>query len=353
VLLTALGGVVAVAQAQPGTITYTLSGTPGQNGWWVSPVVVHWSVTGSPQSSSGCEAALLISDDTPGTTRTCSVTWTDSSITKTTTETIRIDQTPPVATAATPARPPDAGGWFNHPVTITWSGTDNFTAQPPCTSTTYAGPDDPAASLTGTCRDAAGNVSAPLAFGLAYDATPPTLTRLAGQAGDRTATLTWQASPDAASITVTRAPAGAVASVVYRGGGDRFRDRGLRNGIAYHYVVVAADAAGNAAQRDVDVVPGRLTAPAPGARLTAPPLLRWVVVARARYYNVQLFRGSHKVLSAWPTRAKLQLTRAWHFGGRRQRLRPGTYRWFVWPGYGTRAAQRYGRLLGHRTFTIV
>lgn len=354
-LVVLVGGAATGASAQPGTITYTLSGVSGQNGWWVGPVVVRWTVTGDAQSSNGCDAAVLIKDDTPGTTRTCSVTWADNSTTQTTTATIRIDQTPPVATVASPSRPPDAGGWFNHPVTIAWSGTDNLTAQPVCATTTYGGPDNAAAALTGTCRDDAGNVSAPLAFGLSYDATPPTLAPPVGVAGHRTATLTWKASPDASAITVTRSPgvARAAKSVVYQGAGHRFVDRRLRDEVTYHYVVTATDAAGNAVQQAVAVTPGRLTAPAPRARLTAPPLLGWVAVPGARYYNVQLFRGTRKVLSVWPTAHRLRLTRTWRFEGRRMRLAPGTYRWFVWPGYGRRAQQRYGRLLGHRTFTVV
>jgi hypothetical protein len=76
-------------------------------------------------------------------------------------------------------------------------------------------------------------------------------------------------------------------------------------------------------------------------------------VRRARYYNVQLFRGGRKILSAWPTRAIYQLKRHWTFRGRRYRLSPGIYRWYVWPGYGARAEHRFGRLLVKRRFKIV
>jgi hypothetical protein len=96
-----------------------------------------------------------------------------------------------------------------------------------------------------------------------------------------------------------------------------------------------------------------LLAPRGGARVTKPPLLRWRPVARARYYNVQVFRGGRKVLSAWPTRARLRLGARWKFAGRVQRLTPGVYRWFVWPGYGTPSARRYGQLLGQSTFIVV
>jgi hypothetical protein len=35
------------------------------------------------------------------------------------------------------------------------------------------------------------------------------------------------------------------------------------------------------------------------------------------------------------------------------RLSPGRYRWYVWPAYGDRADERYGRLIGHSSFSIV
>jgi hypothetical protein len=95
-----------------------------------------------------------------------------------------------------------------------------------------------------------------------------------------------------------------------------------------------------------------LQLPAPGARVTAPPRLVWTPRRGANYYNVQLFRGTHKVLSAWPRRARLQLTFAWRYGGRTYRLTPGDYRWYVWPGVGLRSKARYGSLLGDSRFVV-
>ncbi len=71
----------------------------------------------------------------------------------------------------------------------------------------------------------------------------------------------------------------------------------------------------------------------------------------ASYYNVQVFRGKRKILSTWPTKPRLRLRTRWHYGGQVQRLTAGTYRWYVWPGYGPRGRHRYGKLLGRRTFT--
>jgi hypothetical protein len=99
----------------------------------------------------------------------------------------------------------------------------------------------------------------------------------------------------------------------------------------------------------------RLLSPAANAtvRTRRPPLLRWMPVQRARYYNVQLFRGDRKVLSAWPARPRYQIKKRWTLRGTPQRLRRGRYRWYVWPGFGARPKARYGDLLGPRTFTVV
>ena len=40
------------------------------------------------------------------------------------------------------------------------------------------------------------------------------------------------------------------------------------------------------------------------------------------------------------------------FGGKRYRLVPGSYRWFVFPGLGKRSQARYGALVGQSAFTV-
>ena len=73
----------------------------------------------------------------------------------------------------------------------------------------------------------------------------------------------------------------------------------------------------------------------------------------ADYYNVQLYRGRVKLLSAWPSRAHLKLHHQWTFVGQRVRLTPGHYRWYVWPGYGSRPAHHFGAFIGQSSFVIV
>jgi hypothetical protein len=134
---------------------------------------------------------------------------------------------------------------------------------------------------------------------------------------------------------------------------------------AHSFEVRAIDTVGNvepapAAHRwTIAAAPRRATrttallAPQAGARVKSPPLLVWRRAARASYYNVQLYRGSVKVLSSWPTRTRLQLRSRWTYLRRTRKLAAGVYRWYVWPGYGRPAANRYGRLLGQSTFRVV
>ena len=100
------------------------------------------------------------------------------------------------------------------------------------------------------------------------------------------------------------------------------------------------------------VATGPLLQPAPGERVTAPPRLVWAPRKGASYYNVQLIRD-RRVLSAWPTRPSLQLERTWVSKGRRYRLTPGVYRWYVWPGLGRPSEGRYGPRIGGSSFVVV
>jgi hypothetical protein len=82
------------------------------------------------------------------------------------------------------------------------------------------------------------------------------------------------------------------------------------------------------------------------------PRLTWRRVRHADYYNVQVYRGRRKILSAWPANAHLQMRPSWRFRGKRFRLSPGSYHWYAWPGFGNRRAHRYGRVITHKRFTM-
>jgi hypothetical protein len=157
-------------------------------------------------------------------------------------------------------------------------------------------------------------------------------------------------------VELLRSPGvnGEAESVIFHGSSSAtsYLDTGLRAGRTYHYRLSVADEAANRASRKLEFVArGALLYPAPGERVTKPPLLVWTPVRGATYYNVVLVRG-RRVFSAWPLRPRLKLPGAWTYHGRRYKLRPGTYRWYVWPGRGRLADARYGKLLGASSFVV-
>jgi HYR domain len=124
----------------------------------------------------------------------------------------------------------------------------------------------------------------------------------------------------------------------------------------------AGDRRGNVATSTFTVsiavlrVPGRASAllfPVFGEPVPGPPLLQWRRVRRATFYNVQLYRNGSKIMTAWPARPRLALRRSWRHNGRRIRLRPAVYSWYVWPAFGSKVAPRYGKLLGQSSFRVV
>jgi hypothetical protein len=323
-------------------------------GWYRSDVRIEWTVLPSTATVvAGCQNRT-ITNDTPLTNEYCSAR---DGQTVTVEVPISVDKTPPVVTAGRAERGADFNGWYNHPVAVAFTGSDQTSGILSCTTPTYAGPDASSALVFGTCIDKAGNISSPFAYGLRFDGTAPPLANLKARVGDRRVNVRWETSGEAEYVEVVRSPGlgSAASSVVFRGPGSKFEDTKVRNRERYVYAVRVRDAAGNSVDRTVSAVPQpHLVSPARLTRVTLGqrPVLRWTPVRRARYYNVQLFRNGRKVLSAWPEKARYRLKRSWTYAGKRRRLGPGKYRWVVWPGYGQRSKSDYGEPLGPRTFRI-
>ena len=170
--------------------------------------------------------------------------------------------------------------------------------------------------------------------------------------------LSWlppgDADYDHVQVLRTRGPKGASGALVYDGTRHTYVDKRFRNGAQYRFEIRAFNREGTSSDPVlVSVSPSVLLKwPLDGRVVSAPPLLRWTPPPGATYYNVQLYYGPQKVLSAWPSRARQKLARGWSYQGRYFRLRKGTYRWYVWPGFGSRSAARYGQLLGTSTFRV-
>jgi hypothetical protein len=355
VFVGALAGMLLVApgaSASAPVITPVIFGTVGLNGWYTSNLTINWQFDGPVETSSGCEADTIYTD-TPGKTYICSATR-DGFTTKVE-KTFKVDKTVPAVTTVL-ERGADANGWYNRPLTVAFTGADGTSGIASCTSGRYAGPDSTSALIAGSCTDKAGN-HAPASFAFRYDATPPSIFGTTATHGNRSAQISWRKSSDTRIVEVFRTPGrnGQGESGIYRGSATGVKDTGLVVGRKYEYRVIGVDEAANRAEQKLSLVAtGALLSPTPGLRITSksPPTLVWAPARKATYYNLQLIRG-RKVLSAWPTRPSFRLRRTWLYNGRRYRLKPGVYRWYVWPGYGRISAARYAdRPLGSSTFVV-
>jgi hypothetical protein len=301
---------------------------------------------------SGCNNGTFTAE-APPQERICTVSW--SGTTETKRVWIGIDRTPPEVVGVQPQRPPDYNDWFNHPVGLTFQGTDRTSGVASCSSTIFGGPDGQGVPVAGTCVDVAGNVGT-ASLPINYDATPPLAPVVDSLPGNKSVALEWSTSLDS-QAEVVRLDGDAPPVVVYSGPGGTFTDGSLKNGRRYRYAISLIDQAGNRAVGTTSAVPtaSKLLEPAKGERirLVQLPLLIWKGVRKADYYNVQIFRGGRKVLSSWPRQPRFQVERRWRFGGRRYRLVPAKYCWYVWPGYGKRAKRDYGKRLGRSCFRIV
>ncbi len=238
-------------------------------------------------------------------------------------------------------------------------------------------------TVTFTAKDATGNTAtkathitvtdrppsgspAPAPAPVVVDTTPPADPgSFVGKVGPGTIRLSWKLPTDSDFDHVEvfrsvqqqpRATAAPAETRVYSGTGKSFVDKGLKAGTEYRYLIASFDKTGNRSAGSVVVAVAKaalLLAPADGARVSRVPTLQWKAVTGAAYYNVQIFRGGKKVLSAWPTGTSLRLQLSWKYNGTRYTLAPGLYHWYVWPGLGARAAGRYGAVMGDRTFTVL
>jgi len=349
----------ASAAASTPTISYSIDGIPGTNGWYRGSthgdnVIVHWSVS-FDATSTNCLAAVTVPGPTHGATLSCWAQNADGTATAVT-RVMKIDGTPPNQLAARLSRRPDFHGWYNHPVKIRWSGSDATSGIAHCSKATYRGPDSGAATASGGCLDRAGNTGL-LPVSLAYDATPPVLSKVTEESTDAGDILHWTSSSPSDRIVVHRAVRGRKArTTVFKGSAaaGTFTDTKIRPGLQYVYSLRSFDQAGNASKARslaglLKVLTLRKTPYVPLAATN--PTLRWGPVRGASYYNVQLFRGSKRIYAAWPTRHQVGLAASWSWSGHLFRLTPGRYRWYVWAGFGPRSSAQY-RIVGSARFVL-
>ena len=340
--------------ATPPSVSASPARAADSNGWYNHPVGVTFTGTDAVSGIDSCSGATTYSGPDSASASVAGSCRDKAGNSASATVALEYDSTPPTVTGATPDRAPDAGGFYNHKVVVTFAGTDSTSGISSCDAVAYDKPDSASAKIVGQCHDNAGNVSAPSPFAFKYDSTPPKLTDLTAAAANGSVDLSWKPSPDVASIVVTRTVGSSTPKTVYSGKRIvTFADKSLKNGVRYAYTVVATDDAGNAATLKTTALPtAPLIAPRDQAHVHGSVLLRWRPAPRAGYYNVQLWHKGTKVLSIWPTGTRYRIAHTWSYLGRSYSLAPGRYTWFVWPGRGKLTAHSFGSLLGSSSFVV-
>ena len=169
----------------PAVSSATAERVPDSSGWYNHPVRIDWHGTDPISGVASCSSLTYTAPDDANASRSGGCTdVAGNSSGNSLSFGLRYDSTPPLATV-TAARPADHDGWYTHPVSISWSGTDTTSGIDSCTAPlTYSGPDSGNASSVGHCTDHAGNTASPPALSFRYDATPPSATALPSRPAD-------------------------------------------------------------------------------------------------------------------------------------------------------------------------
>jgi len=201
----------------PPTTAVTITPLPNDAGWDNSDVSITLAATAAPGGQGvsgityGATGAHPISTTTaPGAVAGIAVTQEGSTeltfhardlggaIESTRMASIRIDRTPPLATAIVTPSEPNEAGWYNTPVVVSFTGSDALSGLASCDDPVTLSTDGSALWASGRCRDAAGNQSEQArAEGINIDRTPPQLTAPAPFSFEATQPLTPIAGSEA------------------------------------------------------------------------------------------------------------------------------------------------------------
>ena len=194
------------------------SRAPDANGWYNHALTISFAGADATSGVQECTSLTYSGPDDPSTSvnGTCRDLAGNQSAAGE--FTLKYDETDPVVTGANASRPPDANGWYNRELTVNFAGSDSGGSSiDTCTQRTYSGPDSGAASVSGSCRDRAGNQSGSSTFALAYDATAPEVTGTPSRAADANGWYNRELSVSFAGTDPTSGVASCVAPKTYAG----------------------------------------------------------------------------------------------------------------------------------------
>ena len=159
----------------PPVITPSVSGTLGDNGWYVGDVTVSFNVSENDTyftGMTGCNT-VVVSTDTPGASFTCTASSPGGTASQSVT--VKLDKTAPQVSAA-PVTAANAAGWYRDDVVVAYTCSDALSGVVACpASQVLTGEGAAVASTPRMVTDAAGNTSAPASATVKIDRTAPVL----------------------------------------------------------------------------------------------------------------------------------------------------------------------------------
>ncbi len=235
--------------------------------------------------------------------------------------------------------------------------TGEFEACQSDTEQSYSGLEDGSYLFTLRVTDTIGNVSERNRSWQVDTTPPPRVNDFRTHAGNGWVKLRWskpgEAGYDHVLIQRKRASGSTWKTLGIRRNDTSIVDWKARNDVLYDYSIRSVDKAGNrsVASRARGRA-SRILSPQFDAVLSRPPLIDWITVRRASYYNLQVWRNGRKILSVWPSKSERRLEASWTYNGKRYSLSGDRYLVYVWPGFGPKLLADYGSLLGWSAFVM-
>ena len=164
------------------SLSASITGPRGNAGWFVGDIDYRWTIGNQGfdnVNSVGCGSGV-VDFDTRGFEISCAVT--NPKGTSSRSYLVRRDSVAPLALPEYSSMP-NTNGWYKSPVTVSYVGTDATSGVVACSNSSTIGTEgENQIPATGTCTDAAGNISTPANVNfISLDMTPPVVsTQISG-----------------------------------------------------------------------------------------------------------------------------------------------------------------------------
>ena len=172
--------IVKIDKTAPMASASALPG-PNTNSWNNTNVTVSFNGSDALSGIASCFAPVVLSSEGAGQSASGSCTDFAGNSASATASGINIDKTAPtVSASASPA--PNANGWNNTDVTVSFSGSDALSGIDSCSAPVTLSSEGAGQSASGSCTDLAGNSASATASGINIDKTSPTVSLVGGPA---------------------------------------------------------------------------------------------------------------------------------------------------------------------------